>query len=83
MMPFGFGSRSCPGRSMALSNVMLTIAHTIWQYDIRKADGDMGQVGKRSFVPPKRRVQENEFRLRSTVTSMSEGPYLSFHERRK
>lgn len=81
MTPFGIGSRSCPGRSMALLNVSLIIARTIWLYDFRTADGGLGRIGEGSPNAPRGRQRVNEFQLNATITSMSEGPYLVFQDR--
>lgn len=81
LTPFGIGSRNCPGRSMALLNVSLIIARTLWQYDFRTADGELGRIGEGSPTAPKGRQRVNEFQLMATITSMSDGPYLVFHDR--
>lgn len=81
MSPFGIGSRNCPGRSMALLNVSLVIARTIWLYDFRKADGELGHVGEGSASASRGRQRVNEFQLQATITSMGKGPYLVFRSR--
>lgn len=81
MTPFGIGGRNCPGRFMALLNVSLAIARTIWLYDFRKADGKLGSVGEGSPTAPVGRQRVNEYQLQATITSMGDGPYLVFQDR--
>lgn len=67
---------------MALLNVGLVIARTMWNYDFRLAPGDLGRVGEGSrSAPSEGRRRVNEFQLQSTITSMSDGPYLIFRRR--
>lgn len=66
---------------MALLNVSLIIARTIWLYDFRTADGGLGRIGEGSPNAPRGRQRVNEFQLNATITSMSEGPYLVFQDR--
>lgn len=39
-MPFSTGGRSCIGRSMALGELMLTMATVLWRLDFKAVDGD-------------------------------------------
>lgn len=66
---------------MALLNVSLAIARTIWLYDFRKADGKLGSVGEGSPTAPVGRQRVNEYQLQATITSMGDGPYLVFQDR--
>ena len=66
---------------MALLNVGHLLARTLWQYDFRTADGEMGRVGEGSARASEGRRRVDEFQLRATITSMSEGPYLVFRSR--
>lgn len=66
---------------MALLNISLVIAHAVWLYDFRLANGDLGRVGEGSPTAPEGRQRVNEFQLQATITSMSEGPYLVFRDK--
>jgi cytochrome P450 len=71
--PFSIGPRRCAGRSMALLELRLLMARTLFGFDFRFADGRTSQKlpGKGGYEG------EDEFRLYSHVTSYCEGPFLA------
>ena len=38
--PFGGGSTPCPGRFLAISEVLMFVAMVLWRFDIKVAEGD-------------------------------------------
>jgi len=81
-MPFSTGGRSCIGRSMALGELMLTMATVLWRLDFKAVDGD--QSGGNPSSGSYGRKRTKEFQLRDHITSINanEGPCLTFRERR-
>ncbi|KAL3427036.1 fatty acid synthase alpha subunit reductase [Phlyctema vagabunda] len=69
--PFSIGPRSCIGKSLALMEVMLTIAVILLQFDVQDAE-----EGHNSFTD----IHEvsAEFRLRDHITGAKDGPSLRF-----
>jgi cytochrome P450 len=72
--PFSIGPRRCAGRSMALLELRLLVARTLFGFDFRLADGQELR-GKTMYEA------KDEFRLYSHVTSYCEGPWLAFKAR--
>ncbi|KAF5856985.1 hypothetical protein ETB97_006441 [Aspergillus alliaceus] len=72
--PFNIGPRSCVGKHLALAQVMLTFAHLLWAFDIRRADADEGWLETEDTEPP-------EYMLQDHVTGQKEGPFLQFRPR--
>ncbi|KAF2103747.1 cytochrome P450, partial [Rhizodiscina lignyota] len=68
-LPFGAGTRSCPGRSMAIMEISLTMAKVLWYFDFHRTPGKGQSVG---------REREDEFQIRDITTAMHDGPYLNF-----
>ena len=66
---------------MALQNIGLILARTLWQYNFRHADGDLGRGCDGCPGEPAGKQRVDEFQLEATITSMSDGPYLVFHDR--
>jgi cytochrome P450 len=79
--PFSVGSRSCIGKAMAYLEASLVIAKTLWYFDFEKCHGSLSEVGAE-----KRRLRGgdgklNEFQLHDVITSLHDGPYLTFKPR--
>ena len=80
--PFLLGPRGCPGRSLALLQISLTLARVIYEFDFRLAEGPLAHVGEGSPDAANGRHRVNEFQLRAHVTASSKGPQLQFRERK-
>ncbi|TVY85564.1 Cytochrome P450 monooxygenase [Lachnellula suecica] len=76
--PFSLGPRGCAGRSMALSELNLLVARTMFLYDFRLADGPLGAVGRGAPEKGKLRSRENEYQVFANITSYSDGPWIIF-----
>lgn len=72
--PFNIGPRSCVGKPLALAEVMLTFAHILWEFDLRRTDADELWWESDDADPP-------EYMLRDHVTGQKEGPVLYFRTR--
>jgi cytochrome P450 len=72
--PFSIGPRRCAGRSMALLEMRLLMARTLFGFDFRLTDGPMRQESRLKAGYE----TDDEFRLYSHVTSYCEGPFLAF-----
>ena len=79
--PFSIGPRGCVGKSLAMKELMVTIARVIWLYDIRFAPGKElhGTGGERKGFG---RHRSGEYQLRDMFVAKTEGPTLQFRRRR-
>ncbi|KAF2207353.1 hypothetical protein CERZMDRAFT_102447 [Cercospora zeae-maydis SCOH1-5] len=78
--PFSVGPRGCIGKGMAYNELMLTLAMTIFMYDMRLAPGSTlgeGNPDTKEYG----RHRRTEFQLKDTFTSMKEGPLVQFRPR--
>lgn len=67
---------------MALLELSLAVARVMFVYDFRLAEGG-GELGRDGVGGRRRRAQEREFRLFTTVTSLCRGPWVVFRERER
>lgn len=82
--PFSVGPRSCIGKSMAMAELMLTMASVLWLFDFRLVDGPDARIGEGDLVAAALgRRNPDEFQLsHGGVTSVKNGPVLQFMRRR-
>ena len=79
--PFSLGPRGCPGRMLALMEIALVIARTLWELDLRVApDLQNGRLGGGVSGLTGGRGRLEEYQLWSHVTAASEGPVLQFRK---
>lgn len=64
-MPFSIGSRGCVGKSLAMAELMLTMAVLLWRFEISGTEGD----------------GDEEFLLLDHVTAAKSGPVVRFRKR--
>lgn len=79
--PFGIGSRSCGGRAVAYLEASLTIAKTLWYFDVEKAPGKLGEVGEGGPGMGKGREQRGAYQVWDVITAEHHGPNLIFTPR--
>lgn len=70
--PFSIGARSCVGWRLAWTELNVTIARTLFRYDIRLAPDSRCCGGKR---------EDCDFKLKGWVTSAVEGPWVQLRAR--
>ncbi|KAJ5288821.1 hypothetical protein N7478_001851 [Penicillium angulare] len=70
--PFSVGARSCVGWKLAWTELNVTIARTLFRYDMRLSE-DARCCG--------RKRDDCDFRLKGWVTSAVEGPWVQFRPR--
>lgn len=71
-VPFSMGTRSCIGKGLAMTEIMLTMACIMWLSDFRCAHGNSnGGSG----------ISEGEYRLLDHITGAKNGPELQFRRR--
>ncbi|RAL13723.1 cytochrome P450 [Aspergillus homomorphus CBS 101889] len=76
--PFTAGTTSCAGKNFALLELYMTIARTVWLYDMRLLPGDKtGVVGSEAAG-----VGE-VFEVWDSYISLREGPMVQFRRRRE
>jgi cytochrome P450 len=88
--PFSVGPRACIGKSLALMELMLTMAHVLYAFDFKAANGHGTSVGYDAVaaddpaLPHSQTTKhiDDEFQLRDHITASKEGPILRFRRRR-
>lgn len=79
--PFSVGPRSCVGKGLALSELMLTLAVALWTFDVRRAQGPAGDFGGGDITQADGRKNACEYQLYDHLTSAKRGPMLQFRRR--
>lgn len=79
--PFAVGSRSCGGRAVAYLEASLTIAKTLWYFDLEKAPGKAGELGQGGLGMGKGGERENEYQVWDVIIAEYHGPNLIFTPR--
>ncbi|KAI0405763.1 cytochrome P450 [Xylaria palmicola] len=70
--PFSIGSRSCVGKPLAMSQIMLTFARLFWEFDFQRARNERDDDTQLTLA---------EYALKDHVTGRGEGPVLHFRAR--
>lgn len=81
--PFSVGSRGCIGKGLAYTELMVTLARTLWAFDIQTIVGDCENAGggMRRAKEVERRKKE-EYQLWDCFTSQKNGPILQFRRQK-
>lgn len=79
-LPFAAGTTSCVGKNFALLELYMTVAYTLWQFDLRLLPGDTTGAGDKSHGWGKR--NPNVFHVRDSYISVREGPMVQFKRRK-
>ncbi|KAF7514787.1 hypothetical protein G7054_g15001 [Neopestalotiopsis clavispora] len=79
--PFSIGTRACAGKTMAYMEVGLTIAKTLWYFNVEAAPGKLGQIGAGGLALGSGRHRPDEFQIYDVFSATHEGPYLVFKPR--
>ncbi|KAI0129094.1 cytochrome P450-like protein [Xylariales sp. AK1849] len=77
--PFSIGPRGCIGKGLAYSEMSITLARTLYLYDLRKSAGFDPAEGNESLEWGRQRV--GEFQLIDQFTSLKDGPMVEFRKR--
>ncbi|PWY90683.1 benzoate 4-monooxygenase cytochrome P450 [Aspergillus heteromorphus CBS 117.55] len=78
--PFTAGTTSCAGKSFALLELYLTIARTLWLYDLRLLPGDTTGTGKQGQGRGIAGGQD-VFCVYDSYISIRDGPMVQFRKR--
>lgn len=83
--PFSIGARNCVGMTLAINEVLITIATILWHGDFRVTENPvLSRIGAGSEELGKKipgRHRKKEFQLYDTFGASTEGPYLQFKRR--
>lgn len=79
--PFSMGPTSCLGRTFAMMELELTLARVLYLADFKMAEGPTGRLGEGSPTAGCGREKVYEFQLRTCLTSIPQGPILTFERR--
>lgn len=74
--PFSIGPRSCLGKGLAWTELMLTMAYMLSKYEFRSAPGEDEKVGGGNETMGPGRQREGEYQLRDHVTAAKDGPIV-------
>lgn len=78
VQPFIAGPTNCVGQNLAMLELLITVARTLWRYDARIAPGtDLG--GGRPELGWGRR-DRNQYMIEDAFTSMRDGPMVQFKQ---
>ncbi|KAI0877838.1 cytochrome P450 [Hypoxylon argillaceum] len=78
--PFSIGSRSCVGKPLAISQIMLTYARLFWEFDFRKAETSPHAWEMRGNGEDND-AEFPDYTLKEHVAGRGEGPSLCFKAR--
>ena len=78
-VPFGYGPRTCAGRSLAYAEMMIILARMVRGLDMRLEGGDGGR--SRYLDGARGREREEEFQLFDSVVALHDGPMVEFRKR--
>ncbi|KAK3385963.1 cytochrome P450 [Podospora didyma] len=79
---FSVGPRGCIGKSLAYVEMMVTLARVLFLFDLRRAQGLVGDVGEGGKPGAEwGRHRHDEFQLKDTFTSTKDGPMIEFRRR--
>ncbi|KAK4159214.1 cytochrome P450 [Cladorrhinum sp. PSN259] len=78
--PFLSGPGNCAGKSLAMSEMYMTVARTLWLFDVRRLPGsNKGGGGSKSLYGPAK--SKNHFNLFDAFVALKEGPEVQFRRR--
>lgn len=79
--PFSIGPRSCIGKSLALMELTSVLAHVLYRFDFRTAEGKEGTLGEGRLGAERGRHRVEEFQLYDHLTAAKKGPLVQFRAR--
>lgn len=80
--PFSVGPRGCIGKGLAYVEMSITLARTLWLYDVRRAVGVIDTAEGREGAEWGRN-RRDEMQLIDTFTSLKEGVMVDFKKRQR
>ncbi|KIA75653.1 cytochrome P450 [Aspergillus ustus] len=80
--PFSVGPRSCIGKALATAEIMFIMARVLSEFDFRKVEGPLGNLGEGDPVAGEYgHHRPEEFQMIDHVICAKEGPVLQFRSR--
>ena len=77
--PFSIGVGNCAGQKLAMEEILITIARTLYRMDVRRAPGDTLGGGSSELVWGAR--NKDHFALKDAYISIRNGPMVQFRKR--
>lgn len=77
--PFAAGPGNCVGKNLAMAELMITVARTLYRLDVRRAPGSMIGSGKPALGWGAR--DPNQYQLIDAYISLRHGPEVQFRRR--
>jgi len=79
---FSIGTRACAGKSMAYTELSISVARTLWYLDFKTADSTLEALRGGYFGATYGRHREKEFQLKEHLTCSHDGPVIRFKVRK-
>ncbi|KAI1356967.1 benzoate 4-monooxygenase cytochrome P450 [Xylaria sp. FL0043] len=77
--PFSSGPGNCVGKNVAMAEMMITVARTLYRFHVRRAPGSTLGCGRPELGWG--RTDENQFQLVDAYISLRQGPEVQFRKR--
>ncbi|KAH8595275.1 cytochrome P450 [Bisporella sp. PMI_857] len=79
--PFSVGARSCVGKDFAYHEVTTTLARLLWAFDMKLAEGRLGNLGGGCKGMGRGRERAGEYQQWDVFTSTHDGPMIHVRKR--
>jgi hypothetical protein len=76
--PFSIGTRACAGKAVALLEISLVFAKTMYLFNFQVPIGDLGRIGEGIEGRADGRHRKNEYQLYDHFLATGRGPFLEF-----
>jgi cytochrome P450 len=80
MHPFGKGPGSCLGKNMAMLQLCIIVARTLWRFDIRQTPGQTLGQGHPSLGWGRR--NPNHYQVTDAYITLRQGPVIQYRKRK-
>ncbi|KAF2804404.1 benzoate 4-monooxygenase cytochrome P450 [Mytilinidion resinicola] len=79
--PFSIGPGNCAGQKVAMLELLLTFARTLWRLDVRIADGEKVKVGEGSKECGQDQKEPKQMVVKDAFLCLKDGPIVQFRRR--
>jgi cytochrome P450 len=79
--PFSVGSRSCIGKKLAMTEMMIIVATMLVKFDFEVADGPDGLLGGVRAEGAEGMCRVNDFQISDHLNAVKDGPMIKFRRR--
>ncbi|KAL9115408.1 MAG: hypothetical protein Q9227_000729 [Pyrenula ochraceoflavens] len=79
--PFSQGPGLCAGKNLAMLEMLITVARTLWRFDLRMAPGEQGKMGEGRPELGWGRRESWQFQIRDGYIALRDGPMVQVRKR--